>query len=205
MSNETENLPFTSTDAEAEDRFKIYESKDLFPDIAPALLNSADIYDYVRVTGMVWPFDPSLEKLKSASYEVEFLGEVFYWNEKGEKQTQIIEVDDLFEIKKNSIAFVFLKTKFRLPNYIALRFNLKITHVHRGLLLGTGPLVDPGFVGRLLIPLHNLTSEDYYLTGGKGLIWVEFTKISKNQKWDSTSNRPERYYHVFPPGGTGSV
>jgi hypothetical protein len=44
-------------------------------------------------------------------------------------------------------------------------------------------LVDPGFVGRLLIPLHNLTSKDYCLVGGDGLIWVEFTKLSPHADW----------------------
>ncbi len=28
--------------------------------------------------------------------------------------------------------------------------------VYKGLLLGTGPIVDPGFVGKLYIPLHKL-------------------------------------------------
>jgi hypothetical protein len=65
-----------------------------------------------------------------------------------------------------------------LPHYIAVRFNLRITHVHRGLLLGTGPLVDPGFHGDLLVPLHNLTSDPYTIRGDEGLIWMEFTKTS---------------------------
>ena len=78
----------------------------------------------------------------------------------------------------NSITFVQVEPHFRLPNYIAVRFNLRITHVHRGLLLGTGPLVDPGFHGRLLVPLHNLTAYEYYLDTTKALIWVEFTKTT---------------------------
>ena len=53
--------------------------------------------------------------------------------------------------------------------------------MHRGLLLGTGPLVDPGFHGRLLIPLHNLTSDEYTIRGDEGLIWMEFTKTSHLQ------------------------
>jgi hypothetical protein len=81
-----------------------------------------------------------------------------------------------YELPANSITFVQIESKIRLPNYIALRFNLRITHVHRGLLLGTGPLVDPGFAGDLLIPLHNLTSEPYRIKAG--VIWIEFTKTS---------------------------
>jgi hypothetical protein len=70
--------------------------------------------------------------------------------------------------------------------------------VHRGLLLGTGPLVDPGFVGRLFIPLHNLTSQPYTLLGGEGLIWVEFTKISPHPHWIDNIKNNNGYKH-FPP------
>lgn len=162
-----------------------YQITDPFPSIPPALLNSADIQDYVRATAMIDPF--SLEKLKPASYEADFLGEVHYWNNEGDgvskKIVETISKGKAIKIRKNSIVFVSLATAFCLPSYIALRFNLKITHVHRGLLLGTGPLVDPGFRGRLLVPLHNLTSDDYELIGGDGLIWIEFTKLSGNNAW----------------------
>jgi len=86
--------------------------------------------------------------------------------------------DDWLLIPKNSIVFVESDLDFRLPDFIALRFNLQIQHVHRGLLLGTGPLVDPGFWGKLCIPLHNLTDEDYEIPKTEGLIWLEFTKTT---------------------------
>jgi deoxycytidine triphosphate deaminase len=146
----------------------LYSSWDPFPEIAPALLNSADISDYVRVTGMIYPFYK--EKLKSASYPVAILGKLIYWDDE-EKECQMdLQKGDYFTLKSNSIAFVTLEPMFRIPNYIALRFNFKITNVYRGILLGTGPLVDPGFVGKLSIPLHNLTSNDYLFKGGEDLI-----------------------------------
>jgi deoxycytidine triphosphate deaminase len=192
--NQPQNY-LAQTDDEALQRFECYKSKDPFPDIAPALLNSADICDYVAATGMIYPFDS--KKLKSASYAVPILGKLIYWDEQGKKQilnmsqsnqSEIlnkrkgIETDE-FTLKKNSIAFVTLQPMFRLPDYIAIRFNLKITHVYRGLLLGTGPLVDPGFTGRLSIPLHNLTNNDYTFSVAEDLIWMEFTKLSPNKRW----------------------
>jgi hypothetical protein len=68
-------------------------------------------------------------------------------------------------------------------------------------LLGTGPLVDPGFEGNLLIPLHNLTANEYRFSVGEGLIWVEFTKISKNQRWacESIEDNRSGEYKIFPP------
>jgi deoxycytidine triphosphate deaminase len=172
--------------------------KDPFPEISQALLNSADIEDYVTKTKMVDPFDP--KKLKSASYEVGFEGTVYYWDEHGEPVIENLNKEKTFKLPKNSIAFLFTKTKFRLPDYMAIRFNLKITHVHRGILLGTGPLVDPGFEGNLLIPLHNLTTNDYIFMVGEGLIWVEFTKLSENSKWTDCETGHGRVgtYREFP-------
>jgi deoxycytidine triphosphate deaminase len=174
-------VTFAPTDSEAESRFSQYQSLDPFPEIEPALLNSADIADYVAATGLIWPFRP--EGLKSASYAVRLLGETVFWDDKGKPIAKALVEEDDFILQRNSIAFVTLEPMFRLPDYIALRFNLKIPNVYRGLLLGTGPLVDPGWTGRLSIPLHNLTTNDYTFKGGEELIWVEFTKLSRNQLW----------------------
>jgi deoxycytidine triphosphate deaminase/cell division protein FtsB len=182
MTNQSPSL-FAQNDDEAKQRFKRFQSQDPFPDIAPALLNSADIYDYVAVTAMIHPFD--VNKLKSASYAVPILGKVVYWDERNQKQVENIDRNQEFILRPNSIAFVTIEPMLRLPDYIAFRFNLKITNVYRGILLGTGPLVDPGFVGKLSIPLHNLTTNDYKFVGGEDLIWMEFTKLSPNQRWNT--------------------
>jgi deoxycytidine triphosphate deaminase len=193
---------FAQTDEEAQERFERYQSQDPFPEIVPALLNSADIYDYVAVTAMVHPFNT--KKLKSASYAVPILGKVVYWDENNQKKVENIELDQEFILRPNSIAFVTIEPRLRLPDYIALRFNLKITNVYRGILLGTGPLIDPGFNGKLSIPLHNLTTNDYKFIGGEDLIWMEFTKLSPNERWNSLntiSSNPIRrigQYVEFP-------
>lgn len=192
------DMDFSSNSKEAKQRFEYYFKDDPFPDIQSALLNSADIYDYVRVTGMVWPFDPDPDKgkLKSASYEVDFLGTLHLVNsDSGRYEIRTINTGESYTLPKNSISFLFTDTVFHLPRYMAARFNLRIKLVHAGLLLGTGPLIDPGFAGRLLIPLHNLTSEDFIIHGGEGLIWVEFTKLSPIKEPDDY--RKGRY-HTFP-------
>lgn len=147
--------------------------------IAPALLNSADIAAYAE---QLQPplFEPFYRgHLKPATYEVPFEGDIFLWrNEKLPMEKIALSEDACFTIDANSIVYVSPKTYFRIPSFLALRFNLHIKLVHRGLLLGTGPLVDPGFAGRLLIPVHNLTSQPLIVRGGEGFIWIEVTKIS---------------------------
>lgn len=190
------------TKEEAIVRADTWENDDPFPEIFPALLSSAEISDYARATGMVYPF--YLDALKSASYEAHIGGEFILWDGTGQRKTRTISRGDPCVLPANSISFVQVEPTFRLPNYLALRFNLRITHVHRGLLLGTGPLVDPGFAGKLLIPLHNLTSSDYDLDTTEALIWIEFTKtsfVSNNGSINKPPSLPERKgkFKGFPP------
>jgi deoxycytidine triphosphate deaminase len=175
-----DEFDFAKTFEEAEKRSIEHRYIDPLPNIKPALLNRSDIANYVSRTGMIFPFIPN--KLKPASYEIELGDEVLYWDEKGEKThlTRLTNKNTI-KIRRNSITYVGVAAKFHLPFYIALRFNLSITHVHRGLLLGTGPLIDPGFKGKLMIPIHNLTTNDYSMRPGDDLIAVEFTKLSKDK------------------------
>lgn len=163
-------------ETEEDSRARQYQDLDPFPDIPPALLSSAEIEDYARVTGMVAPFKRG--GLKSASYAVAATGHQYIWHEDGRFEDFTLSEKSQCVFPAKSISFIELQHKFRLPNYIAARFNLTITHVHRGLLLGTGPLIDPGFEGRLLIPIHNLTDADYPILASEDLIWMEFTKTT---------------------------
>jgi deoxycytidine triphosphate deaminase len=182
------------SDEEAELRSAQARDCDPFPAIPPALLNSSDISDYVRTTGMIYPFHPG--DLKSASYSARIKGKFIRFDDHGKRIVENINFGDKFTLSSNSISFASIEPKFRLPNYIALRFNLQIRNVHKGLLLGTGPLVDPGFKGHLLIPLHNLTTNDYEMVGGDELIWIEFTKTSPHPRWDTKAAELEAFYKL---------
>ena len=181
---------------------KFYEVDPYFKDIAPALLNSSDIKKYIDKGCLIEKadFDPDL--LKTASYEMRLLGQLYDWSTTpdGKLKRRCRHVCDGLDIDlpRNSINYLWMKQKLLLPEYIAARFNLHIRHVHKGILLGTGPLVDPGFFGSLLIPLHNLTDNDYILKGGEGIIWVEFTKLSGNQFWSGGGLSRPTYLKPFP-------
>ena len=181
-----------ASEDEAKKRFELYKNTDPYPLIQPALLNSADILAYVKATSLIYPFD--LKRLKGASYDVPIKGKVIFWNPEDKDKTKPHEVtldseEKYFDLLPNAIAFVTLEPTFRIPSYLALRFNLKIKHIYKGLLLGTGPLVDPCFVGKLSIPLHNLTRNTYRFHGGEELITLEFTKMSCSSRWN-----PYPYY-----------
>lgn len=189
-----------------EEKYKKYRSLDPFPSIPCALLSSEDIHNYVDATGMIEPF--YLEDLKSASYKVKIGGEVRYWEDGDEPKTFKLDGkrgNKKFTLKKNSIAFIEVEPKFRLPDYIAIRFNLKINNVYRGLLLGTGPLVDPGFNGKIYIPLHNMTSNKFEFEFDEALIWMEFTKTSHASPVQQNTSDLESKIGVFKPFPEGKL
>jgi len=171
----------------AKDKYEDFKQVDPFPNIQDALLNSTDIVKYILTTGMIYPFTP--EKLAGATYTCEFSGEYIFWDVHRIKHKKILPEDEELSINPDSIVFLGIKPIFYIPEYIALRFNLRVKNAYKGLLLGTGPIVDPGYVGKLFIPLHNLTSNEYRIKFKADLIDIEFTKISRNVNWDIKSDK----------------
>jgi hypothetical protein len=166
----------------ARQQYEIYRSVDPFPDVEPALLNYVDAYRYICTCGIIDAFHE--EKLKGITYTCAFSGKA-YFCESDAKEMQLLEPDKdgYCIIHSNSITYLEIAETIRVPEYLALRFNLSVSNAYKGLLLGTGPIVDPGFVGKLYIPLHNLTANEYKIKKGADLILIEFTKQSKNDKW----------------------
>lgn len=83
-----------------------------------------------------------------------------------------------FVMEPNSIVYVSTAESLDLPYYIAARFNLRVTWVYKGILLGTGPQVEPGFRGTLSCPLYNLTNRPHTITRGQEFATIDFERTS---------------------------
>lgn len=149
--------------------------------IPQGMLSSPHIAYCVRKYDIVQNYDESC--LGPATYHMRLGGKVLTW-ELGKKIEYILgENDDTNKnirknliLKPNSLTFVTTIEKFNLPKDIIARFNLKSKWVHQGILLGTGPIVDPELVANLLIPLHNFSNQTIEIEYNKKIISVEFTK-----------------------------
>jgi hypothetical protein len=180
-----EELVLTTAEAAAKALAFSRKQDPFSSDIAPSLLSAEHIDKYIRAVGLISPYYEGggrKARLKKASYEGRIGRKAYKFDEDSDDLIPILVPDQPLKVPANSIVFVECDLEFRLPRYIGLRFNLQIRHVHRGLLLGTGPLVDPGYWGKLCIPLHNLTNEDYEIPVEEGLIWVEFTKTTSDSE-----------------------
>src|SRR6266849_1004435 len=83
-----------------------------------------------------------------------------------------------FEMEPNSIVYVSTYEKLDLPYYIAARFNLRVKWVYKGILLGTGPQVEPGYCGYLSCPLYNLTNSPIRITYREDFATIDFERTT---------------------------
>ncbi|MFZ0820493.1 MAG: hypothetical protein WAM91_10510 [Candidatus Acidiferrales bacterium] len=112
--------------------------------------------------------------LKPASYSLT-LGGKYYLN----GETLEIQSGDFLVIPPNSYVIAGVNERVVLPHWCAARFGLRVYYVYKGLLMGAGPQVDPGFDGYLGCPLHNLTDRSVRIKRGEPFAWIDFAKTSR--------------------------
>ncbi|MGI0085039.1 MAG: dCTP deaminase domain-containing protein, partial [Nitrososphaerales archaeon] len=112
--------------------------------------------------------------LKPASYSLT-LGPKYYLNGK----TIEIQSGGSLEVPPNSFVIAGVKERITLPHWCAARFGLRVAYVYKGLLMGAGPQVDPGFEGNLGCPLHNLTNCSIKIKLEESFAWIDFAKTSR--------------------------
>lgn len=167
--------------------------------VPPGMLSSPHIRYYIEKYELFDGYEESC--LEPASYNMRIGGPVLTWY--GDTTIEFTLGDDEDEnrhmhksvtFRPNSLTFVTTIERFQLPKDIIARFNLKSKWVHQGLLLGTGPIVDPQLHAHLLIPVHNFSSQALTLKFKEEFISVEFTKTLNPDGDVPLDNKNENRY-----------
>jgi deoxycytidine triphosphate deaminase len=156
------------------------EEKDFWLDPdkdSPAgLLLSDRIKFYREKVNLIHPFDEKF--LEPASYTLHAGGEYLIHDESGKRISGVLGPGGKVIIPPNGLIYIRFLEEVNIPHYMIARFNLRVKQVYRGLLLGTGPQVDPGFRGHLGCPLHNFTNEEKTIEFFEKLVTIDFEKTT---------------------------
>ncbi len=136
------------------------------------LLLSDRIAFYVKKVHLIWPFDP--KSLRPASYTLHAGHKYILNNKEGN-----LEEEGTVQIPPNGLIYIQFLEEVNIPHYMIARFNLRVKQVYRGLLLGTGPQVDPGFRGHLFCPIHNFVNEPKTIHFRDPLATIDFVKTTE--------------------------
>ena len=142
----------------------------------PGLLLSDRIKFYREKVNLIYPFDE--KSLEPASYTLHAGGEYLIHDETGKRVSGVLKPDEKVIIPPNGLIYIRFLEEVNIPHYMIARFNLRVKQVYRGLLLGTGPQVDPGFRGHLGCPLHNFTNEEKVIEFFEKLVTIDFEKTT---------------------------
>jgi deoxycytidine triphosphate deaminase len=133
------------------------------------------------------------ENLRPASYTLTIGPD--YVDSSG-KVGKLSKKQPFFYIEPNSIAYASAAELLDLPYYIAARFNLRVKWVYKGILLGTGPQVEPGYKGYLSCPLFNLTDRAIRVRLGEPFATIEFERTSDLPPINWEATRLEKFENV---------
>lgn len=90
-----------------------------------------------------------------------------------------LEENGYLLLKPGDFAIIVVLEKLRLsPQYVG-RFGLRSKYARKGIIATTGPQIDPGYDGRLILGLTNLTPRAVSLPYKDDLVSVEFHRLEK--------------------------
>lgn len=129
-------------------------------------------------TGLISPF--TIENLRGSSYDLT-IGEEYYVGQdiSGTKlTTEKLEPDQAFWIPPHAVCFILSAETLTLPDYMSAKVSLRMGYIYAGLVLTSQPPFDPGYTGRAIVLLHNLSSESICMRRGARVATIEFFKLN---------------------------
>jgi len=139
------------------------------------ILNDKQIKEaYQKGDIVINPFDE--KQIQPASYD-------FRLGEQGATTTskKIINIKQAgyLLIQPGDFGVVMVLEEIRLGPQYAARFGLRSKYARKGLIATTGPQIDPGFHGRLILGVTNLTPKPISLPYKDDIITLEFHHLAE--------------------------
>jgi deoxycytidine triphosphate deaminase len=161
------------------------------------LLSADRIRSYHYAVGrMIRPFQET--NLNAASYDLT-LGPRYVLD--GEEATFDAK-RRVLRMPPGSIAMVTSREVLLMPYWLVARFNLKSKSIFEGLLMGAGPQIDPGYMGVLTCPLHNISNRPIELEFCKPFAKLDFMKTTWGKSVHPVACESEDRLHQEARAGT---
>lgn len=138
------------------------------------LTNAQIVEAYKRGDILIEPFNE--EQVQGATYDIR-VGEQGITT--SSKKVVNIREAGFLTLQPGDFGIVIVDEIIRLgPRYVG-RFGLRSKYARKGLIATTGPQIDPGYHGRLIIGLTNLAPKSVTISHHDHLLSVEFHELSQ--------------------------
>ena len=138
---------------------------------------------------LIHPFYP--ENLRRSSYDLT-VGDEYYIEQDDAAltvSTQRLKAKQSFRIPPHAVCFILAAEHICLPDTLTAKVSLRMTHIYAGMVLTSQPPFDPGYQGRVVVMLYNLSSQAYPLKAGDRLATIEFSRLGATPSPGTTHRR----------------
>lgn len=135
-----------------------------------------------KENSLVSPFEE--DNLRKSSYDLT-VGDEYYigdYEGQGPIKTTKLRRGQTFFIPPHAVAFVICEERIYLKENLSAKVSLRMAHIYKGAILTTQPPFDPGYLGKVILLVHNLSSEAIYFQRGERIATMEFYKLNSNPK-----------------------
>jgi len=120
-----------------------------------------------------------VKNLRPSSYDLT-IGDEYYIGDGANAtklNTEKLDPEQAFWIPPHAVCFIISAEKLNIPRDISAKVSLRMSYIYAGLVLGAQPPFDPGYKGRAIVMLHNLSSQPVSMRRGQRLATIEFLKL----------------------------
>ena len=124
------------------------------------------------------------EHLRGSSYDLT-IGDEYYIGENNKRRpltTERLRPSQSFTVPPHAICFILTEESINLPRDITAKISLRMTHIYEGMMLTSQPPFDPGYRGKVIIMLHNLSSSSVHFKQGERVATIEFSRLDEPSK-----------------------
>lgn len=142
---------------------------------------------------LISPFNEN--NLRNSSYDLT-VGEEIYCGARDDIptiSTTWLAPYESFKIPAYGFAYILCNENIKLNYCITARVSLRMSLIYKGLVLTVQPPFDPNYNGKVIVLLHNMSTEPIFLKRGERIVTIEFsyvcgaTRSNKSEIFDQPS------------------
>jgi len=127
---------------------------------------------------LITPF--SEKNLRNSSYDLTVGDEIYCGNSETDNlriRTTYLAKNDSFKIPAYGFAYILCNENIKLDYCMTARVSLRMSLIYKGLILTVQPPFDPNYNGKVIVLLHNMSTEPIYLKRGERIVTIEFSYV----------------------------
>lgn len=143
------------------------------------VLSKKEIEDYCKQNNLLTNYCP--ENIQTCSYDLRMGDQYYFYKKKhGDKVCiSTLEKGKTLKIPPNSICYVITEETVNMPRNLTASISLSFGLIKRGVMLAAQPPYDPGYCGKTVALLHNLSNEPVTIKRGQHILNMVFMKLGE--------------------------